>query len=190
MINRLLLVSLAIFFPATAFAAEKCQAKSLIKTQFGVLTDTTCSDEKGFTLRESISLDSRKLLEDQVLIGDLAFDKNHAHWIYAGPVDPSTNCSSKLYMIDISVTPATVFEFGVKDACNEYEWASWGKGASVISLKENVRFLYKNRKMIPPKADQSLLQTIKMPADAPDTGIFADKLIPFANDLMEKPVAK
>ncbi len=42
-------------------------------------------------------------------------------------------------------------QFGVKNACNEFDWTSWGEKNSVIALKTYVCFTYKDGRMILPK---------------------------------------
>ena len=58
-----------------------------------------------------------------------------------------------MYLIDLTGHKPRVFAFGVKNACAEYHWASWGKKRSVIAIKENIRFTYSNGKLTPPPSD-------------------------------------
>ena len=71
------------------------------------------------------------------------------------------------------------FKFGVANANNEFQWASWGKNVSVIALKNNVKFVYKDGKITPPKADNDLWTSIKPTMFSTDVS----KLIPFAEEI-------
>ncbi len=176
---KTLFVSLLALTPFLPCMADECQTGSGIATPYGRLIGTRCVDNKGSPLRQSVSLDKRKLIEDATLRQELTADKSGTYWIYTGSVDPKTYCPANLYLIDLSTTPPTSISFGVKNACNKFQWATWGKSGSVIALKNNVRFRYKDGKLTPPKADEGFLQAIELPEDAPSTGVVAESIIPF-----------
>lgn len=67
--------------------------------------------------------------------------------------DPTLNCPPRMFLIDLTSDTPHVFAFGVKNACAEYHWASWGKKRSVIAIKDNIRFTYSNGKLSPPPDD-------------------------------------
>lgn len=51
----------------------------------------------------------------------------------------------------------------MKNACNEFESALWGKTRSVIRLKKNVKFIYENGQIIPPASGAKLWHDIEAP---------------------------
>lgn len=59
--------------------------------------------------------------------------------------------------------PVKVTAFGVKKACNEFHWASWNEKRSVLSLKNNVKFVYENGKMTLPASGEKLWKAIEPP---------------------------
>jgi hypothetical protein len=79
--------------------------------------------------------------------------------------------------------PVKVFAFGVKTACNEFHWASWGKNRSVIALKKNVEFVYENGKLIPPKAGEKLFNSIEPPHSSRGGGMNEESAIPFVEEV-------
>jgi hypothetical protein len=160
-------------------ASETCESGRGVKTQFGRLITTECVNDKGYTVRAYVSLNDTKLLEDKFLSADLAIDKNRSYWVFSGNVLHETGCPERLYLLDLSTDQPKVFAFGVKAACNEFQWASWGKNGSVIALKNNVKFVYKSGKITPPKADENLRTSIQPTMFATDVS----KLIPFAEEI-------
>jgi len=161
----------------SAFAAESCEDGRRIKTPFGKMMVSECVDQSGHTIKKYISLDQSKILEDKYLSADLAADKSRVHWVFSGPALASTGCAQKLYLVDLSVSPAKVFSFGIKNACNEFSWASWGDQRSVIGLKKDVRFVYENGQLIPPKAGEQLWNSVEPPHAGP--GLKIEDAIPF-----------
>jgi hypothetical protein len=67
--------------------------------------------------------------------------------------DPTLFCPARMFLIDLTGDKPRVYAFGVKNACAEYQWASWGKKHSVIAIKDNIRFTYSNGKLNPPPDD-------------------------------------
>ena len=86
-----------------------------------------------------------------------------------------------MYLLDLSNKPAKIVAFGVKNSCIEFDWASWGKRRSVIALKHNVRFVYEDGKMKPPKVDEKLWTSIEAP-HGPASNV-ADDIVPFVENV-------
>lgn len=162
-------------------AKDTCESERGIKTPYGRITATECTDSKGATTRQWISLDEKRLLEDKKLSADLAVEKTRTYWVFAGHPTWETGCPDRLYLIDLSRKPVTVIAFGVKKACNEFHWASWGETRSVIALKNNVKFVYENGKMLPPATGERLWKAIEPPHAGAGLGL--EDAIPFAEDV-------
>lgn len=91
-------------------------------------------------------------------------------------------CPACLYLVDLTNGKPHVFAFGIQNASNEYHWASWGKKRSVIAIKRNVKFVYENGKLTPPKKDNDLFLAIKPTMfETP-----VEKLDPFVDELPVK----
>lgn len=161
--NRFLYVSLVALLATSCRATETCESGRGIKTPYGRLVTTECSDANGYTTKKSIALDQQKLLEDRFLSGDLAIEKTRTFWIFSGKALAETGCPDRLYFIDLSGKPVKVFAFGIKKACNEFHWASWSGKRSVIALKNNVSFVYENGKLTPPASGEKLWKSIEPP---------------------------
>lgn len=168
-----------------AIAAVNCDANTCepqgrpVRTPFGSLETFYCKGAPHERTTYSISLDGVKILEDSFL-RDITSDKSWAHWIYEGGGSPDTGCTARHYVVDISAKPPKVIAFGVKSACNEFHWASWGKKRSVIALKDNVKFTYQDGKITPPKAGPELYEYIK-PNSMHMTPV--EQFVPFAEDV-------
>lgn len=132
------------------------------KTPYGRLTTTECFDSGKHLTRKYVSVDGVKLLESSYL-SDQNFDKDRSRWIFRGDSLQETGCPDRLYLIDLSMKPVKVTAFGVKKACNEFHWASWNEKRSVLSLKNNVKFVYENGKMTLPASGEKLWKAIEPP---------------------------
>ena len=141
---------------------ESCEADRGVKTALGRLVITNCSGDKGYPTRTWVSVNDEKLLELPYL-SDQDSNKSRALWVFRGDSKMETGCPDRLYRIDLSMTPVKVMAFGVKKACNEFHWASWGEKRSVIALKHNVKFTYENGKMTLPTAGEGLWKAIEPP---------------------------
>lgn len=178
--NKILFSLLLFGVCGIATAAETCKSSDGVMTPDGRLTTKSCVDEHGWPTRKSIALDGLTLLEDSALYGDLAIDKSRTHWIYQSNPDAVTNCTGRVYMLDVSTKPPAVFAFGAKNTCNQFNWASWSKNGGVIVLKENVRFQYKAGRLSPPSADDEFFQgVVATPNAIKDGEVMADELAPF-----------
>lgn len=180
LINESIALLFALFAVACS-AEEQCKNDRGVKTPYGRLIATECSDTKGYTTRQSISLDQQKLLEDKFLSGDVAIEKTRTYWVYSGKPLAETGCADRLYLIDLSMKPTKVIAFGVKKACNEFHWASWGEKRSVIALKNNVSFVYENGKITPPPSGKKLWQAIEPPHAG--SGLAEEDAVGFAEEV-------
>lgn len=93
--------------------------------------------------------------------------------------DSNLGCTGRLFLLDLTGAKPRVFAFGVRNACNEFHWASWGKKRSVIAIKRNVKFIYENGKMTLPKKDNDLFSDIQPTKEL--TAV--EKLEPFVEEL-------
>ncbi|MGC4063042.1 MAG: hypothetical protein QM749_20250 [Aquabacterium sp.] len=106
-------------------------------------------------------------------------------WVFEGGGTPDMPCAQKQYLIDLSKKPVQILAFGVRGACSKFHWASWGKHKSVIALKRNVKFTYKDGVLTPPKRDDNLFVNIEVYAgDA--TSINVGKIAPFGDFRIER----
>lgn len=133
--------------------------------------------------RETIMVNGSPVLADTHLY-DEDSNKDHSIRIYAsGTSDVNTGCAPMLYLLDISMKPAKVIAFGVKSACNEFHWASWGAKRSVIALKKNVEFVYENGKLSPPSRGEKLFKGIEPPRSSVGGGMTEESAIPFVKEV-------
>lgn len=163
---------------ASSYAQDKCRSE-LISTQTGKLKHLICRNEnREYT--HTVFLEEQPLLRDAFL-AEANNNKNRSIWIYVPQSQQETACPKQLYLVDLSQNPAKVIAFGVKNACNEFHWASWGERRSVIALKHNVKFTYENGKITPPKAGEQLWNSIEPPHAG--EGLSIEDAIPFAEDV-------
>lgn len=173
------MLSLLLVLPESR-AQEICKADRPIQTTWGMMATTACKDSQRHLLRKFISINGNKLLEDQNLFEEES-SKSLAIWVFTGKALTETGCPDRLYLIDISMTPAKVFAFGVKRACNEFHWASWGDKRSVIALKHNVKFVYENGKLTPPVSGEGLWKAIEPPHAG--TGLAKEDAVAFVEEV-------
>ena len=180
------MIGLALFCCVfSAFADEKCRDTFDTATPAGRWVMTACTKD-GVRSRNWLALDGVTVLEDSALSVE-RWSKDDTLWIYRGPSSWEIGCPESHYLIDLNYKPVKVIQFGVKNACNECDWVSWGQKNSVIALKKNVRFIYKDGKVTPPKNDGELWSTIdsipvprgKTAADQP----FPNYITPYAKEL-------
>jgi hypothetical protein len=131
--------------------------------------------------RESIHLNGSPILSDTQLFDDDSNNDRSIRIYTSGHANAATGCAPRLYLIDFSKRPVKVIAFGVKKACNEFHWASWGEKRSVIALKHNVKFTYENGKMILPKPGEKLWSSIEPPHAG--EGLAMEDATPFAEDV-------
>jgi hypothetical protein len=161
-------------------ADENCKPGRSYDTPTGDLVVTRCVDSTRTPTRKYISIQGLKILELNYL-SDEDFDKTRSRWIFRGDAIRETGCPDRLYLIDLSMKPVKVIAFGVKKACNEFHWASWGEKRSVIALKNNVSFVYENGKITPPASGKKLWKTIEPPHAGP--GLAEEDAIGFAEEV-------
>lgn len=169
----------AFSFNANATSTGECETTKPRVTSFGSISRTECGTARS-GYRYSVNVDGLPVLSDTYLSRQ-DFDEKLGIWIYRGDSLQETGCPDRLYLIDLSKKPVTVIAFGVKKACNEFHWASWGKTRSVIALKNNVKFTYENGKMILPATGETLWKAIEPPHAG--TGLGLEDAIPFAEDV-------
>lgn len=173
----------------SAYGAESCKSSPGYKTPVGQLIEMHCTTADDLPVRASISINGAKLVEDERLSAVDTGDKSNLFWLFSGGIDKTTFCIAQFHLIDLSTNPPTATTFGVRNACNQFDWASWSKGGGVIALKKNVRFKYRYGKMTTPKVDEAFLQTVAMPENTSDSGIVAATLVPFARPAASAPSA-
>ena len=167
---------------AQSLEAGACETSKPFATPGGALSKTECGTAKdGY--RETISVDGVPVLSDTRLFKEDR-DGSKTKWVYtSGASNIETGCAPRLYLLDLSAKPARVIAFGVKAACNEFHWASWGEKRSVIALKNNVKFTYENGRLTPPSRGRKLLSTVEPPHSSVGGGMDERDAIPFADEL-------
>lgn len=182
---KLAIKLLALFFlpiASSVHAAEVCEASAGLKTISGVLKVTDCTSN-GVPIRSFLLLNEQKIVEDKALLADSSSVDRSLRIYTSGTFPVETGCAAKLYLVDLSRHPVKVIAFGVKSACNEFHWASWGKKRSVIALKHNVQFVYEDGKLTPPKQGEKLASMIEPPHSSRGGGMDEETAIPFAEDV-------
>lgn len=156
--------------PLQSMAASSCDSSpgEKITVAVGILERYRCRDDRG--PRTRFVLNGRFVLVDAPGTVTLAQDnsgrpnyKNATLAVLQGQRSSYKEraCPDCLYLLDLNFESPHVYGFGVKNAENEFHWASWGKRRSVIAIKKNVKFIYEGGKLIPPKKDNDLFLTIK-----------------------------
>jgi len=163
---------------AHSHAQDKCRSES-VDTSVGKLHHLICRNaDREYT--HTIFLGEQPLLRNAFL-AEADNNKSRSIWVYVPQAQLQTACPDRLYLIDLSQNPVKVIAFGVKKACNEFHWASWGEKRSVVTLKHNVKFTYENGKMILPKPGEKLWSSIEPPHAG--EGLAMEDAIPFAEDV-------
>jgi hypothetical protein len=174
--RRAIWAALLIMFAASCHSTEKCKAGLGLATPHGKLVSTRCTVD-GVDKSHALFLNSTRLVEDVRLFSN-EFDKRRTLHIYtSGMFSRETACAKNLYLLDLSASPPLVVAFGVKNACNEFHWASWGDKRSVIALKKNVKFVYENGRLTPPPKGEALWKAIEPPHAG--AGLAIEDAIPF-----------
>lgn len=150
------------------------------KTPYGVISVYSCEERVGGDNFYFLDLDGKKILQDSFLARE-DFNQGRSIWVYTGGGSVATGCARQLYLLDLAKAPIKIIAFGVRNACNEFHWASWGEKRSVIALKKNVSFVYENGKLTPPPAGAKLWNDIEAP-HAGD-GLKEADAIPFVVEL-------
>lgn len=177
-IQLIVIAFTTLILSSSSFAQETCKTES-VETVAGTLEHVTCRNaEKKYT--HTIQIGEQKILRDAFLAEE-GNNKDRTLWLFTGKPLWETGCPDRLYLVDLSMKPVKVTAFGVKKACNEYQWASWGEKRSVIALKNNVKFTYEDGKMILPKGGEKLWKSIE-PPHAGD-GLKLEDAIPFSEDV-------
>lgn len=167
--------------PPLATADTLCHERGKLTTPAGLLKQIHCED-KGQRGIDRWALDGRVLVEGEYPINSESSEAGNRFLVLSSASSRSTHCSENLFLLDLSDTRPRVFRFGVRNACNEYHWASWGKQRSVIAIKNNVRFVYANGRLTPPKHDAALMEKLQFSAYG-GSNVF-EEVVPFAEEIM------
>lgn len=165
---------------AACSAQVTCKAGRAIDTPAGDLVISRCVDQNQQPVKRFVSVAGEKVLEATYL-SDEDSDKGRMKWVFRGDALRETGCPDRLFFLDLSHKPFRVFSFGVRKACNEFQWSSWGKKRSVIALKNNVAFVYENGKFSLPAAGEKLWSSIEPPHAG--SGMTIEDVVPFAEEL-------
>ena len=176
-------ISGLVFTLTSCVAQENCESRRPVKTPGGALVESQCVDSKGAVLRSFVSVAGTQVLTDKALF-EAEHRKDRTLWVFTGKADQETGCPSRLYLLDLSAQPPKVIAFGVKKACNEFHWASWGNERSVIAIKSNVKFIYEDGKMTVPSSGEGLWQLVQPPHAG--NGLNPKDAIAFAEDVPSK----
>lgn len=184
-----------LFCVGYVYANDGCRYGRGTTTSFGILNMEVCkkqikveppisstnpANNIGFDYVYSLRLADKLILRDTYL-SENDSDKGRKLWVFRGNSMQETGCPDRLYFVDLSKSPVKVIAFGVKKACNEFHWASWGEKRSVIALKNNVKFTYENGKMTLPAKGKKLWNAIEPPHAG--AGLNEEDAIPFADDV-------
>ena len=136
------------------FAQEICDAGGKTATPLGNLEKFICRDKgKSVSTYSVFKLANTAILRSPYPTTFQAENKPKTLFVLQAASDAALACPARMYLVDLTGNKPRVFAFGVKNACAEYHWASWGKKRSVIAIKENIRFTYNNGKLTPPPPD-------------------------------------
>lgn len=178
-------ISLAVLVLASFVGCSKADESVSCKTSkpkiyaFGEVSRTECTSTDGAT-EDSIKFQGKSILKDVRLFPDDS-NPDKSIRIYTSGAATSTACAGRLYLVDFNIKPPRVLAFGVKKACNEFHWASWGVKRSVIAIKKNVRFVYENGKLIPPLHRENIWNFVEPPHAGP--GLSVDDAVGFVEEL-------
>ncbi|MFY9459352.1 MAG: hypothetical protein WAP57_06290 [Aquabacterium commune] len=186
MSNRIFLASIFFILICGKSHSEEnltCNTSKPQNQRYGTVSRAECKHSNG-TIFDAIKFQEKTILKDTRLFPDDANNDKSMRIYTSGSPSPS-GCPEKLYLIDFNFKNPTVIAFGVKNACNEFHWASWGAKRSVIALKNNVQFKYENGKLTPPKQGLQLFNSIEPPHSSAAGGMTQDNAIPFAEDVQQ-----
>jgi hypothetical protein len=163
----------------SAYAGVACEDDHPFKSPAGPLVISTCSDPKAGFLKYTLRVADKTVIEDSFLGFD-SRDAQRLRWIFAAGALHDTGCAKGLYLLDLSAGSPKVTLFGVRGACNQFHWASWGK-RSVIAIKNNVRFVYEDGKFTLPASGEELWRSVAPPEAG--SGLTENDAKPFAKEL-------
>lgn len=178
--GRLAVLALAAFAGCSnADETAYCKTSKPKNYVYGEVSRTECTFKDGST-EDSINLRGKAILKDVRLFPDDA-SQDKSLRIYTSGAPTSTGCAGRLYLIDFKAVPPNVLAFGVKKACNEFHWASWGAKRSVIAIKNNVSFVYETGKLLPPPSGDKLWNSVEPPHAG--SGLAIEDAVGFAEEL-------
>jgi hypothetical protein len=150
-----------------------------VKTDQGVIKHVICRDTQKHYIH--VIKHEEQLLLRTDFLAEEANNKGRSIWVLSGKPSAETGCPDRLYLIDLAMKPEKVIAFGVKKACNQFHWASWGERRSVIALKNNVSFVYENGQIKPPASGERLWKAIEPPHAG--VGLTQEDAVAFAEEL-------
>jgi hypothetical protein len=177
---RVIVAVFALTSTAACSGEPVCETSKPKARPYGDVSKTTCVTNN-VAVRETINLNGRAILSDKQLIQDDINQGGSIRIYSSGGFDPVTGCAPRLYLLDMREGKSRAMAFGIKGACNEFAWASWGDKRSVIALKKNVAFIYENGKLTPPKAGEQLWKSIEPPHAG--SGLKMEDAVPFVEEL-------
>jgi hypothetical protein len=135
--NKLIFLLAFIYFPHVSLASDielnNCKkVASQIQTPIGILQRYTCPSLPTQP-KWLANWQTKWGLGKMILLsgtGDISSEvENNEHTLLAFTdfTDPNLGCPARMFLIDLSSDKPRVYAFGVKNACAEYHWASWGK---------------------------------------------------------------
>jgi hypothetical protein len=155
----ILFTNISVTFAGTNVEACKETGFSINGKIFGEITEYHCIAGNDYLTKYTLNK-RQELLRGQHSVSfvsdnstKLSNYKDGNLFIFQDSSDPNLGCPARMFLIDLSSDKPRVYAFGVKNACAEYHWASWGKKHSVIAIKDNIRFTYSNGKLTPPPPD-------------------------------------
>lgn len=171
-IVAVLSLSIALVAHAQTNNLTKCKEQANWKisgTKFGYISEFQCNEEgrdiTKFVLNKQLILfGGEGTISSEADNATKAADyRDGTLFVFQGRTESyeDRRCPACLYLLDFTGDKPRVFSFGVKNASNQFHWASWGKKRSVIAIKKNVKFVYENGKLTPPKKDNDLYLNIK-----------------------------
>jgi hypothetical protein len=184
LLSKQIIIVIALFANIEVLAQipspEPCRSSKPRSTPSGLISKTECGTAAtGY--RDTIIVNGIPVLSDTRLYNE-STNKERSIVIYSsGASNVETGCASRLYIADYSTAAAKVIAFGVKNACNEFQSVSWGENRSVISIKNNVKFIYENSKITLPLKGKKLYESIEPPHAG--AGLSLEDAIPFAEDV-------
>lgn len=146
-----------------------CRTSKPKSYAYGETSRTECTYKDG-TTEDSINFYGKAILKDVRLFPDDSSPDKSIR-VYTSGASTSAACPGRLYLVDFNIKPPRVIAFGVKKACNEFHWASWGSKRSVIAIKNNVSFVYESGKLLPPPSGEKLWNAVEPPHAEPGLAI-------------------
>lgn len=161
MFKTILVISFLTLSTAEFAYTAECRISYTLTTKKGNLIKKVCNNES----TDVWEFSGKKLISGSGEIDYEISEKNQTIYIFRGAnVYKQSDCPDSLYLVDLNATPPTVFNFGIKNACNNIEWTSWKGKNGVVAIKHNVKFRYDGKMIIPPTNEEEIYSTISYSA--------------------------